>query len=70
MTRADRVLSTPPTNTSDPIYYEAPFRAYLVEGFAIALILILGSMSGCLIAHQASGKIAHRCAADLQRAPQ
>jgi hypothetical protein len=46
MTRADRVHSTPPTSTSDPIYYEAPFRSYLGEGFAIVLILVLGTMSG------------------------
>jgi hypothetical protein len=44
MAKADRVLSTPPTNT--------PIRAYLFEGTAIAFILIAGGIVSSLIAVQ------------------
>jgi hypothetical protein len=62
MTRADCLYSRPPLH--------APIRSFLIEGFAVVLILVSADVAGCLIASGLSGKIARHCAVDLQRALQ
>jgi hypothetical protein len=62
MTRAGRLYNRPPLS--------APIRSYLIEGFAVVLILVSADVAGCLIAHSLSGKIARHCAVDLQKALQ
>jgi hypothetical protein len=65
MARADSIDITP-ASASDQETYPTPLREHLIDGFALAFILVMASILGCVVADHVSDKIAHRCAVDLQ----
>jgi hypothetical protein len=75
MTRADRLYSRPPIRTpiaDDPICaaaetHRTSLRSYLPEGLLVTWVLVCAAALGCMVADRVEGKIAARCAADLQR---
>jgi hypothetical protein len=72
MTRADRVLSTPPLSTCSSVPTndlfgddypptKAPLHSYLLEAIAISILLIGSGFVSTLIASHLEGKIATMC---------
>jgi hypothetical protein len=66
-TRADSKYTT---DLLEAPNYARPVRDYILDGLAVAFVLVLASVCGCLVADHVQGKIAHHCAVELQKAVQ